>query len=109
MGAITDAEKRELAEAINRFNSKADALLGGNSSNSTITVQGATGWQVTACLLIAVLGLASGAFGLYIAADTRNEQRSDALKMGQEAAELRQDIKAIRAYINAGMVRPKEK
>lgn len=100
--AMPKDEAGEVATALDRFNQKWGPMLGGNASNSTITVTGATGWQVTACLLLAVLGMTFGAFGLYIAKDTRDAQRADAL-------ELRQDIKAIRAYINAGMVRPKEK
>lgn len=96
-----------MQEAIDRVNHAIDkverlAHMRDNTSHSSIQVHGATGWQVTACLLLAVLGMASGAFGLYIAADTRNAQRVDSL-------ELRQDIKGIRAYINAGMVRPREK
>lgn len=94
-------------EAIDRVHdaiAKVDRLahMRDNTSTSNITVTGATGWQVTVCLLLAVMGVMCGAFGLYIAADTRNTQ-------GRDSMELRQDIKAIRAYINAGMVKPQER
>ena len=69
-----------------------------NDSNSSLNVYGATSWQMTVCLLLAIVGAMFGCFGLYIASDTRSQLRSDTV-------ELRQDIKAIRAYINAGMVK----
>ena len=99
MSGITKDELEALAAVLHRFNAKADALLGaGTNSNSTINVHGANAWQMTACLVAAVFGVAFGSFGLYIAHDTREAQRIDAM-------ELRNDIKAIRAYINAGMVK----
>jgi hypothetical protein len=87
-----------------KVNDIRDALerISRNDSRAEINVHGASSWQLTVCLLAAAVGLAFGTFGLYVANDTRNQVRIDTL-------ELRQDIKAIRAYINAGMVRPKEK
>lgn len=67
-----------------------------NDSNATINVHGASSWQMTVCVVAAVLGFSFGCFGLYIAADTRSDVR-----------ELRNDIKAIRAYINTGLLKPK--
>lgn len=73
-------ERDAVQETINRVHeaiAKVDRLahMRDNTSNSTITVTGATGWQVTSCLLLAVMGVMCGAFGLYIAAETRAEQR----------------------------------
>jgi hypothetical protein len=84
-------------------------LNSNNSSNVTITHQNETNWQRTFLLLAALAGCMFGFFGLYIANDTRNQARSDQIKSEQALTELRQDIKAIRAYINAGLVQPKGK
>lgn len=83
-------------------------ILGSPStSNANVTFHGATNWQLTSAMTAAVLGVAFGVFGMYTAKDTKDQARIDQLKTEQDMFELRQDIKAIRAYINAGMVQPK--
>lgn len=79
-----------------------------SSSNANITIQGATNWQLTSAMMAAGLGVAFGFFGMYTANDTRNQARADQIRAEQAQTELRQDIKAIRAYINAGLVQPKK-
>ena len=84
-------------------------LLGSPStSNANITFQGATNWQLTSAMMAAGLGVAFGLFGMYTANDTRNQVRADQIRAEQTQTELRQDIKAIRAYINAGMVQQRK-
>lgn len=79
-----------------------------STSNANITISGTTHWQLTSAMVIAVAGAAFGLFGMYTANDTRNQARADQIRAEQAQTELRQDIKAIRAYINAGMVQPKK-
>ena len=102
MSAITKDER----EALTEFSKKWGPLFGENSSNSTITVHGASSWQLTVCLLCAALGMAFGFFGLYVAADTKAEMRAERQSREVMAGWTSQELTAIRSYITSGKLAP---
>lgn len=110
--AVTDVVKRvhRTLDNLERLQGSpaVDASTGARS-HSNLTVNGASSWHITACLLAAFAGFCFGGFGLYMAKDARDEMRDKAAQQAADLREARNDIKALRAYINAGLLPGKGK
>lgn len=95
-------DQQALIEALQRFTDKADNLLSMNSGNNTSSIQVHAGgfgvWICVICCAVMVTALACGGVAAYaVMGDLKQDVRS--LKDGE---------KAIRAYINTGLLQPKE-
>lgn len=121
--AVTDVVKRvhRTLDNLERLQGSpaVDASTGARS-HSNLTVNGQASWHITACLLAAFAGAGMGGFGLYMAKDARDEMRARSDEQAEamrhfeaeqkaDLREARNDIKAIRAYINAGLMPGKGK
>lgn len=98
----SQGEHKELIEALHRFSDRSEKLLNMNSGNNTSSIQvhaGGVGvWICVICCAVMVTALSCGGVAAYaVMGDLKQDVRS--LKDGE---------KAIRAYINTGLLQPKE-
>lgn len=97
---LSQGERDELAASLDRFSRKADELLASNNNATNITVS-AGGFGVWLSVTCAAVMLAAMMIAVPIAAFAY-------LNAQNEIRVLRDSDNAIRAYINTGILKPRE-